>query len=105
VTTPQQIEIPPPSLDDVLYRKDQGFAWVTLNRPVVLNAVNWSIRRRLFWALEQAEADDEVRAVILTGAAAPSALVATSSPPRRRMTCPPPARWRSASRSGTCPSP
>jgi enoyl-CoA hydratase len=68
VTTPQQIEIPPPSLDDVLYRKDQGFAWVTLNRPVVLNAVNWSIRRRLFWALEQAEADDEVRAVILTGA-------------------------------------
>jgi hypothetical protein len=35
VTTPQQIEIPPPSLDDVLYRKDEGFAWVTLNRPVV----------------------------------------------------------------------
>lgn len=68
MTTPQQIEIPPPSPDDVLYRKDEGFAWVTLNRPVVLNAVNWSIRRRLFWALEQAEADDDVRAVILTGA-------------------------------------
>lgn len=68
MTTPQQIEIPPPSPNDVLYRKDEGFAWVTLNRPVVLNAINWSIRRRLFWALEQAEADDDVRAVILTGA-------------------------------------
>lgn len=64
----QQIEIPPPSLDDVLYRADGEIAWVTLNRPVVLNAVNWSIRRRLMWALRQAEADDAVKVVILTGA-------------------------------------
>ena len=62
-----QPEIPPPSLDDVLYRKDDGFAWVTLNRPVVLNAINWSILRRLMHALDQAEADPSVSAVILHG--------------------------------------
>ncbi|MGH2588416.1 MAG: hypothetical protein ACRDJE_26140 [Dehalococcoidia bacterium] len=46
MTAPQPIEIPPPSPDDVLYRKDGDIAWVTLNRPVVPNAINWSIRRR-----------------------------------------------------------
>ena len=64
----QPIEIPPPSLDDVLYEKRDGYAVITLNRPVVLNAINWSINRRLMVAVEQAEADDSVRAVILTGA-------------------------------------
>ncbi len=68
MTTPQQIEIPPPSLDDVLFEKRETFAVITLNRPVVLNAVNWSIQRRLAWALGQAAADDDVKAVILTGA-------------------------------------
>ena len=63
----QPIEIPPPSLDDVLYEKRDGYALVTLNRPVVLNAMNWSILRRLMWALELAEADDDVKAVVLTG--------------------------------------
>ena len=60
--------IPPPSLDDVLYEKREGYAVITLNRPVVLNAINWSINRRLHWAVEKAAADDDVRAVILTGA-------------------------------------
>ncbi len=64
----QPIEIPPPSLDDVLFEKKGNVGWVTLNRPVVLNAINWSILRRLMVALEQAESDPEVRAVILTGA-------------------------------------
>lgn len=63
-----QPEIPPPSLDDVLYEKRGNYAVITLNRPVVLNAVNWSITRRLKVALDQAESDDEVRSVILTGA-------------------------------------
>lgn len=67
MTASTQPEIPPPSLNDVLYRKDEGFAWVTLNRPVVLNAINWSILRRLMHALDKAEADDEVNAVILNG--------------------------------------
>lgn len=68
MTTPQQIEIPPPSPDDVLYEKRDGYAVITLNRPVVLNALNWSIQRRLWWALDQAEADDDVKAIVLTGA-------------------------------------
>jgi len=68
MTTPQQIEIPPPSLDDVLYEKRDVVAIITLNRPVVLNAINWSIQRRLMWALDRAAADDEVKSIILTGA-------------------------------------
>jgi enoyl-CoA hydratase/carnithine racemase len=68
MTSPDQVDIPPPSLDDVLYEKREGYALITLNRPVVLNALNWSIMRRLKWALEQAESDDDVKAIVLTGA-------------------------------------
>ena len=64
----QPVEIPPPSLDDVLFEKREGYAVITLNRPVVLNAINWSIQRRLMAALIQAESNDDVKAVILTGA-------------------------------------
>jgi len=63
-----EVEIPPPSLDDVLYERREASAVITLNRPIVLNAINWSILRRLFWALEKAETDDDVKAIILTGA-------------------------------------
>ncbi|MEX2081535.1 MAG: enoyl-CoA hydratase/isomerase family protein, partial [Dehalococcoidia bacterium] len=63
--TSNEVEIPPPSLDDVLYEKREQYAVITLNRPVVLNALNWSIQRRLMWALGEAEADDDVLAVIL----------------------------------------
>lgn len=68
MTNPQPIEIPPPSLDDVLYEKRENFAVITLNRPVVLNAINWSICRRLWWALGEAAKDDDVKAIILTSA-------------------------------------
>ena len=64
-----QPDIPPPSPDDVLFEpKEGGWGLITLNRPVVLNAVNWSILRRLRDALEKAEADPKVKAVVLTGA-------------------------------------
>jgi enoyl-CoA hydratase/carnithine racemase len=68
VTSSPQPEIPPPSLDDVLYETRDGYAVITLNRPVVLNAINWSIQRRLMVALDRAESDHAVKAVILTGA-------------------------------------
>ncbi len=69
LTMTAPIEIPPPSLDDVLFeKKEGGYAVITLNRPVVLNALNWSIMRRLAVALDKAEADDEVKAIVLTGA-------------------------------------
>lgn len=64
--TSAQIEIPPPSLDDVLFERRGTTGYITLNRPVVLNAINWSIMRRLMAGLERAEADDEVKVVVLT---------------------------------------
>jgi enoyl-CoA hydratase/carnithine racemase len=66
--TPDGIAIPPPSPDDVRYDAADGVARITLNRPIVLNAINRNVTRLLDAALDQAEADDNVRAVILTGA-------------------------------------
>ena len=66
--TPDGIAIPPPSPDDVLYEASGGVARVTLNRPIVLNAINKNVTRLLDAALDRAEADAEVRAVVLTGA-------------------------------------
>ena len=66
--TPDGIAIPPPSPDDVLYEAADGVARITLNRPIVLNAINRNVTRLLDGALDRAEADDAVRAVILTGA-------------------------------------
>ncbi len=67
-TTPDGIPIPPPSPDDVLYEAAHGVARITLNRPLVLNAINRNVTRLLDAALDKAAADDDVRAVILTGA-------------------------------------
>ncbi|MDP6604737.1 MAG: enoyl-CoA hydratase/isomerase family protein [Dehalococcoidia bacterium] len=66
-TTPDGIEIPPPGPDDVLYEASDGVARITLNRPVVLNALNKNVQRLLYVALERAE-DDDVQVVILGGA-------------------------------------
>ena len=66
--TPDGIAIPPPSPNDVLYEAADGVAKITLNRPLVLNAINKNVTRLLDAALDQAEADEDVRAVILTGA-------------------------------------
>ena len=66
--TPDGIPIPPPSPDDVLYESSDGVARITLNRPLVLNAINRNVTRLLDLALDRAEADDDVRAVILSGA-------------------------------------
>jgi enoyl-CoA hydratase/carnithine racemase len=66
--TPDGQEVPPPSEHDVLYERDEGFAWITLNRPLVLNAVDWSLRRGMGRALDRAEADEEARAIVLRGA-------------------------------------
>ena len=66
--TPDGIEIPPPGPDDVLYEAAEGIARITLNRPVVLNALNKHVQRLLDAALDRAEADDEVNVVILSGA-------------------------------------
>ena len=66
--TPDGIAIPPPSPDDVLYEAEDGVARIILNRPLVLNAINRNVTRLLDAALDRAEGDDDVRAVIVTGA-------------------------------------
>lgn len=52
----------------VLSALDGGVLTITLNRPEVLNAYNLELHAALLAALDAADADDEVRAVILTGA-------------------------------------
>lgn len=54
--------------DSVLYRKEDGVAYITLNRPASLNAMNVDLRRRLGEVWADFDADDEVGVAILTGA-------------------------------------
>jgi enoyl-CoA hydratase len=56
------------NLANVLYEKKNGIAYVTVNRPKVLNALNTPTWRDLRTAFEDARDDDAVRGVILTGA-------------------------------------
>lgn len=54
--------------ETVLYEVADRIATITLNRPDILNAVNGTLVRDLLAALAQADADDGVRVVIVTGA-------------------------------------
>jgi enoyl-CoA hydratase len=55
-------------LENVLYEKKDGIAYVTLNRPKVLNALNKPTWQDLRTAFEDARDDVSVRGIILTGA-------------------------------------
>jgi enoyl-CoA hydratase/carnithine racemase len=50
------------------YAVDDAIATITLNRPERLNAVNTTLIHELIAAFDRADADDGVRAVIVTGA-------------------------------------
>src|SRR5215510_10253673 len=54
--------------ENVLYEKKNNIAYVTLNRPKVLNALNNATWHDLRAAFEDARDDETVRGVILTGA-------------------------------------
>ena len=56
------------TLKNVLYEKKGAIAYVTLNRPKALNALNQQTWEDLRAAFEDAREDAEVRGVILTGA-------------------------------------
>jgi enoyl-CoA hydratase/carnithine racemase len=56
------------TLANVLYEKKGAFAYVTVNRPKVLNALNKATWADLRTAFEDARDDAAVRGVILTGA-------------------------------------
>jgi enoyl-CoA hydratase/carnithine racemase len=50
------------------YEKDEGIAWITLNRPEALNAFNIRMRDELYEVLLAIRDDNEVRIGILKGA-------------------------------------
>jgi enoyl-CoA hydratase/carnithine racemase len=54
--------------DVVLYRREQGVAVLTLNRPDRMNAWTEELEARYLTLLEQTAGDPEVRAVVVTGA-------------------------------------
>ncbi len=54
--------------DLVLVEKAGGVATVTLNRPDAMNALSKALRARLYEVMTVVDADDDVRAVVLTGA-------------------------------------
>lgn len=54
--------------ESILFQVEAGVAVITLNRPKQLNSFNPEMHKALKRALKQAEADDSVRAVLLTGA-------------------------------------
>jgi enoyl-CoA hydratase/carnithine racemase len=52
----------------ILYQKHRRGVLITLNRPNALNALNEDLLSELDGALAEAEADSEIRAVVITGA-------------------------------------
>jgi enoyl-CoA hydratase/carnithine racemase len=53
---------------NILYEVEERIATITLNRPEKLNAFTPIMREELIAAFDAADADDEVRVVIVTGA-------------------------------------
>jgi enoyl-CoA hydratase len=54
--------------ENILYEVRDSIAYITFNRPKVLNALNRKTMQELLIALGQAKLDDSVRVVILAGA-------------------------------------
>src|SRR5215510_14728510 len=52
----------------ILYEKRGPVVTITLNRPETINAINPQMTAELHGALDEADADAQVRAIILTGA-------------------------------------
>ncbi|MGI0086111.1 MAG: enoyl-CoA hydratase/isomerase family protein, partial [Nitrososphaerales archaeon] len=53
--------------EKVLLKRENGVAWVTLNRPEVLNACDIGMLKRLQQVMKDVEQDKSVRCVVLTG--------------------------------------
>jgi len=55
-------------LQTVKVERDDGIAWLTLNRPEKRNAISPTVNREMKQALEDLEVDESVGVVVLTGA-------------------------------------
>jgi enoyl-CoA hydratase/carnithine racemase len=54
--------------ETILYNVEDQILTITLNRPDKLNAFNAAMQKELIDAFDQADRDDDVRAIIVTGA-------------------------------------
>jgi len=54
--------------ETIIYEKRENVAWITLNRPEVLNAQNETLMAELTSALEQTNDDDGTYVMVITGA-------------------------------------
>lgn len=52
---------------DIIYEKDDGVAWLTINRPEVYNAMRGRTTDEMAVALQDAYDDDSIRVVVLSG--------------------------------------
>lgn len=55
------------SFATLIYETEGPLAWITLNRPEKLNAISKAMVAELNQALDQAQADDQVRVILLKG--------------------------------------
>jgi enoyl-CoA hydratase len=55
-------------MEKVLYEVNNCFAWITLNRPEVHNAVDYDVMSLINQYLDMAETDEDVKVLFITGA-------------------------------------
>jgi len=55
-------------LKNILYEKREGVATITINRPEKLNAMDHETIQEILSALDDAEKDENIRVVVITGA-------------------------------------
>lgn len=53
---------------DIIYEKEDGVAWVTINRPQVYNAIRARTTAEMADALADAGSDNSIRVVVISGA-------------------------------------
>ncbi|MDY6907567.1 MAG: enoyl-CoA hydratase [Chloroflexota bacterium] len=54
--------------EDMLFEKENGYAILTLNRPDKLNAISMGMREGLAKVAEEVRDDDDIKALVITGA-------------------------------------
>ncbi|NIQ04418.1 MAG: 1,4-dihydroxy-2-naphthoyl-CoA synthase, partial [Candidatus Korarchaeota archaeon] len=54
--------------ENTLYEKEEGMATITINRPKALNALNRQALLEISSRLDDAEKDEDVKVIAITGA-------------------------------------
>ena len=54
--------------ENIIFEVTEGIATITFNRPKALNALNGQLLDELSNALDEIEADETIRVLLLTGA-------------------------------------